>query len=513
MSLTSTANLNKPILQMKGITKTFPGVQALTNVDFTLNHGEIHGLVGKNGAGKSTLMAILMGIREPDAGEICIYDHTVKAMTPNEAVKSGVAYVPQHVNQMDPLTVAENILAGDLPKDRFGFIRWKEAYRDVEIRLKNLGLSLNVRNKVEGLSVAEQTMLAIAKALFGHATLIILDEPTASLPRADVDRLFSFIRTQKKEGVSFIYISHHLEEVFEICDTVTILRDGQLAGVRKISEITLSHLVRLLVGENVKEFKRDSTIENQTVLELRDLTRRGHYEGINISVKRGEIIGISGLQGCGAETLGKGLFAMEKWGIGKILINGKKLTARNPKEAFKQGIAYLPQDRYRFGLIANRTVRENITYPILSRFQQLFGFLNERNEKAIVSQFIDELGIKTPSQEQCSRLLSGGNQQKVVFAKLAATKPSLLILHEPTQGIDVRAKQDIFRIISELGSQGVAVIIVSSEVRELIGICDRIMVMFEGRITHEFKKGDAKTTPANILIAIEGDNESHGKKR
>jgi ribose transport system ATP-binding protein len=510
MESTMLTSTKTTILQMKHIYKSFPGVQALQDVNFDLYQGEIHGLVGKNGAGKSTLMAVLMGLQSPDAGEIVIGNHHVKSMTPNDAVKAGVAYVPQRVNLMDSLTVAENILAGQMPKDRLGFLNWSAAYREAERRLKELGLHLNVHSRVEGISVAEQTMLAIAKALFGDAKLIILDEPTAPLPRKDIDRLFSFVRSLRDRGVAFIYISHHMEEVFEICDRVTIMRDSCVVDVCDVARLTMEDLTEKIAGEHVKEYERDSTSQKEEVLAVKGLTRRGFYEDINLTVLKGEIVGISGLQGCGAETLGKGLFALEKWGIGEVKVNHKPFTPDTPSDAFDQGLAYLPQDRYRFGLVGSRTVRENITYPILYRFLGALGLLKDADEENVVAEFIRGLGIVTPSQGQMVRLLSGGNQQKVVFAKLAATRPSVLILHEPTQGIDVRAKQDIYRIIGELSAQGVSIVIISSEVRELIGVCDRILVMYEGRITHEFKKGDPETTPGNILLAIEGGDHDHG---
>ena len=500
------------ILNMRGIYKSFPGVQALQDVDFSVYSGEIHGLVGKNGAGKSTLMSILMGLNSPDAGVIEIDKVVVKAMNPSDAIKSGVSYVPQRVNLMDSLTVAENILSGNMPVDRFGFIKWGEAFREAERRLKELGLHLNVRHKVEGITVAEKTMLAIAKALFSNARLIILDEPTAPLPRKDIDRLFGFVRFLRSRGAAFIYISHHIEEVFEICDRVTIMRDGRVVDVCEVKELTISELIEKLAGEFVKAYERESKIEEKEVLVVNDLTRRGYFEDINLTVRQGEIVGISGLQGCGAETLGKSLFAMEKYGLGEVFINGNPFAPTQPSQAFAKGLAFLPQDRYRFGLIGSRPVRENITYPIVSRFIMLLGLINRKMESEIVTDFIDRLGIIPPNPDQTARLLSGGNQQKVVFAKLAATKPYVLILHEPTQGIDVRAKQDIFRIISELSSEGVAIIIISSEVRELVDVCDRIIVMYEGRFVREFLKGCEETTPKNILLAVEGGDHNHDER-
>jgi ABC-type sugar transport system ATPase subunit len=501
-----------PVLNLQAISKSFPGVQALLDVDLEVHSGEIHGLVGKNGAGKSTLVRVLMGLHPPDSGKIEIGERTYSSVTSDEALGAGIAYVPQHVEMMDSLTVAENILAGDMPKSRSGLISWKAVNQEADQRLKKLGLDLNVHARVEGLSVAEQTMLAIAKALFGNARVMILDEPTASLPRADINRLFGFIRSLKDKGVAFIYISHHLEEVFEICDRVTVLRDGLRVGTYEVSDLDLSGLTHLIVGEEIQEYTREPAIQEGVVLELRNLTRRGYYEGINLTISRGEVVGISGLQGSGAETLAMGLFGLEGWGIGEVTINGKPFTARTPKQALDQGLAYLPQDRYRYGLIGLRPVRENVTYTVLDRLTStLMHFVNLPRERKLVDEYIDGLGIVTPSQEQMTRLLSGGNQQKVVFAKLAAAKPSVLLLHEPTQGIDVRAKQDIFRIIDELSQQGVAVLIVSSEVREMIGVCDRILVMYAGRLIREFKRGEAETTPQNILQVIEGGN-NHGER-
>ncbi len=493
-----------PILKMENVSKAFPGVQALTDVNFSVEQGEIHGLVGKNGAGKSTLMAILMGILEPNEGAITVGDEQFVAMSPKEAIAAGIAYVPQHVAMMDSLTVAENILAGELPKNKMGMIDWKKVNQEAKERLEKLGLGLDVNKKVEGLGVAEQTMLAIAKALFGNAKLIILDEPTASLSRADINRLFSFIRSLKNKGGSFIYISHHLEEVFEICDRVTVIRDGRVVGTEQVKDIDVPKLIVMMVGEDVEDYTRESTCVEEVILNLSGLERRGYYEDINLELRKGEILGLTGLQGCGAEQLGKGLFGLEPRGIGTITIHGEEFKAVKPIESFNQGLAYLPQDRYRFGLVGLRSVRENVTYPVLDKLVRLINLVNRKEEKKIVDQYITELDIKTPSTEQPVRLLSGGNQQKVVFAKMATTKPDVLVLHEPTQGVDVRAKMDIFRIIDDMASQGVAVIIISTEIRELMGVCDRIVVMNDGRLTKEFRKGSKDMTPEKILAAIEG---------
>lgn len=510
MNTKETKKARPSILQMNEVSKAFPGVQALRQVNLTVSEGEIHGLVGKNGAGKTTLMAVLMGITEPNEGKIEIDGKVFPKMNSKEAIEAGIAYVPQHVAMMDSLTVAENILAGELPKNRLGFINWKQVNKEAEERLEHLDLQMDVTKKVEGLSVAEQTMLAISKALFGHAKLIILDEPTASLSRSDINRLFDFVKSLRDKGVSFVYISHHLEEVFEICDRVTVMRDGRVVDTCEVKDIDIPQLIVMMVGEGVEEYTRDSTCTDEIVFVLNNLTRRGYYEDISLELKKGEVVGLTGLQGCGAEQLGKGLFGLEYRGIGEISINGEVFTAKRPIDSFNEGLAYLPQDRYRFGLVGVRPVRENVTYPILNRLVRLINLINRNEEKKIVGDFITGLDIITPNQEQPVRLLSGGNQQKVVFAKLASTKPTVLVLHEPTQGVDVRAKMDIFRIIDELAKQGVATIVISTEIRELIGVCDRILVMNNGKLTHQFNKGAKDTTPENILSAIEGGINNHG---
>jgi ABC-type sugar transport system ATPase subunit len=497
------------ILEMREISKAFPGVQALRRVDLTVKTGEIHGVVGKNGAGKSTLMAILMGLEQPNEGTITIAGETYQSMNPQEAIQAGIAFVPQHVAMMNSLTVAENILAGKLPKNKIGLVDWKKTNQEAKERLEKLDLHLDVTKRVEGLGVAEQTMLAISKALFGDAKLIILDEPTASLSRSDINRLFSFVKSLKKTGASFIYISHHLEEVFEICDRVTVVRDGKLVGTENVTDINVAELIMMMVGEDVAEYSRDSTCTDEVVFVLENLARRGYYEDINMEIRKGEIVGLTGLQGCGAEQLGKGLFGLEYRGIGTVKVHGEEFTAKRPNDSFNQGLAYLPQDRYRYGLVGVRPLKENVTYPILDRLVRLINLVNRSEEKKIVQEYIEGLEIVTPGQDQPVRLLSGGNQQKVVFAKLASTRPNVLILHEPTQGVDVRAKMDIFRIVDEMAAQGVATIIISSEIREMIGVCDRILVMNNGRITEEFKKNDKNTTPENILAAIEGETEKN----
>lgn len=498
--------MKKTLLKMDGMSQRFPGVQALRDVDLEVYEGEVLGLVGKNGAGKSTLVRILMGLQVPDAGRITIDGMSYERMASSAALQAGVTYVPQIVNMMDSLSVAENVLAGDMPINRFKLIDWKQVYREADDRLKKLGLEMDVRKPAEGLKVAEKTMLAIAKAMFGDTRLIILDECTAPLPYSDIELLFSFIKSLEGRGVAFIYISHHLEEVFEICDRVTVLRDGLSAGSYQVTDLDMDKLAYLIAGEDIKEYERTSCFrENEPVLKIEGLTRRGSYEDINLTIRKGEVVGLSGLQGCGAEDLAAGLFGMERRGAGKVTIREKAFTAKSPKEAFSQGMALLPQDRSKYGMVGLRPLRENVTYPILDRITNFLGLIRLREERTLVDEYIDSLGIKTPGRDEILKQLSGGNQQKVVFAKLAAAKPSVLILHEPTTGVDIKAKQDIFKIIDDLAAAGSAILVISSETKEQVGICDRIVVMYKGRVVKEFRKGDPDLAPENVVRAIEGN--------
>ena len=491
----TTAASTPPVLEMRDIGKIFPGVQALTGVNLTVMAGEIHGLVGKNGAGKSTLMAVLMGIQPVDTGTITIGGTTFNSMNPREAIGAGVAYVPQRINMMNALTVAENVLAGMMPTNKAGFVAWNQVYAEADRRLKQLGLELDVHARVEGLSVAEQTMLAIAKALFSNAKLIVLDEPTAALPRPEVDRLFSFVRSLKTHGVAFIYISHHLEEVFEICDRVTVLRNGRLVETRAVAGLDTPTLIRLMVGEDVQEFKRENAgaAQGAEVMTVRGLVRRGHYEDIDFTLHRGEVIGLAGLEGSGASSLAKGLFGLQRLGHGEVMVKGQPFTATAPDAAFAQGVAYLPQDRYLYGIVGARPVRENVTYPILRRLASGLGLIRGTEEQALVRSYVDQLGIVTPSQEQAVSLLSGGNQQKVVLAKWLASEARVLIFDEPTRGIDVEAKASIHDMLRALTRQGTAVLMISSELPEILGMSDRILVMWDRTLVGELPASASET--------------------
>ncbi len=493
------------IVEMKNIVKDFPGVRALDNVSFRLRPGEIRGLVGKNGAGKSTLINVLTGVYPFDAGEIIIRGKTFTRMTTALSKQLGIACVHQQTQLVPSLTIAENVFCGNLPLNRVGLVDWHTVNRDAEKRLRRLGLEIDVRRKVEGLSVAERQIIEIAKALFADAQIIILDEATAPLPKHEVELLFSFVRQQRERGVTFVYISHYLEEIFELCDSVTILRDGRNIGDFRVKELTQPELIRLISGTEVERFRHAARMtSDKIVLEIRNLSRAGAYERVNLAIRKGEIIGLTGLEGCGKDSLARGLFGLEPLGDGEVWLAGQPYRARSPREALDRGLAYLPRDRHGLGILGLRPIRENVTLPILRQLITNLGLIARRSEATLVGQLIQKLNIKTPSMEQAVQYLSGGNQQKVVFAKLASVNPKVLLLDEPTQGIDVQAKVEILKIIDQLAQEGVAVIVISEEIRELLDICDRILVMFLGKIVAEFPVGAPGTTVQDILSAVEG---------
>lgn len=490
---------------MSHIVKSFPGVRALDDVSFDVRQGEIHALVGKNGAGKSTLMHVLTGLYQADSGTITVGGTAIGHMDTARAQEAGIAIVAQHVKFVPGLSVAENIFMGAMPRRRGGFIDWKGLRATAQERLERFGLEINVSRRIETMSVAERQMIEIARALFAEASVIILDEPTAPLPKHEVSLLFDFVRRQREAGASFIYISHYLEEIFEIADRATVLRNGQVAGSADIAELSQPELIRLISGANVERFTRQprDTV-GAPVLEIHGLDRRRAYADVELTLHAGEVVGLTGLEGSGPASLARGLFGLEPLGVGSVSLEGKPYRADSPGEALGQGLAYLPRDRHGLGIVGIRSVRDNVTLSVVGRLTRWLGLIDGGRERALVQHYVDTLGIKTPNMGTNVENLSGGNQQKVVVAKLVATAPRVLFLDEPTQGVDVQAKVEILRIVDDLTRDGVAVAIVSDELSELIDTCDRIVVFYRGRITSEFRKGVDQLQPAAILEAIEG---------
>jgi ribose transport system ATP-binding protein len=498
-------NFMKYLIRARGITKIFPGVRALKSVDFDLIEGEIHGIVGKNGAGKSTLVKILAGFLPPDSGVLEINGQIKYALTPEMAIKEGIAYVPQQVPLVPYLSVAENLLFGTWVKNRIGMISWKSIYQIAKERLNNLNINVEPKQIVSDLSLQQRQMIYIARALFSNPRVIILDEPTAPLSRIETDILFKFIRDLNYMGISFIYISHYLNEVLDLCHRITILRDGVRIGTFRTDEIDFDTLIRLISGENINIFKRKKReINGEEIIRVENLTKFPHYQDVSFSVKRGEIVGLTGLEGCGKEVLGKTLFGLEKADCGKIIFMGRAISPGRPSDALALGIGYVPRDRHRWSIIGIRSVLENISLAIINNLKSKFGVIDRKKEVQIVYNLVKILNIVTPTLSQPVEYLSGGNQQKVVIAKLIAKKPKFLILNEPTQGIDVASKNEIMKIIDDLSREGIALLYISEEIDELLEICDRIIVMFNGKICAQFVCGEPETNKENILSAIEG---------
>jgi len=481
-----------PLLQMKGISKSYPGVQALNNVDFEVEAGEVHALVGENGAGKSTLMKILAGAEPRDSGEILLNGRPVGDLTPQKALELGIGMVHQEFNLVPYLSAAENIFLGREPRSRIpGFIDFKTMYREAQRIVDSLGANFDVRRPVASLSVAQQQMVEIAKATSQNAVIIAMDEPSATLTEHELESLFRLIRSLKASGIGIIYISHRLEEISQIADRVTVLRDGQLVGTRRVSEVSREDLIRMMVGRELKDMipKQPAPIGGE-VLRVEHLSRTGVLHDINLTVRAGEILGIAGLVGAGRTELARAIFGADPIDSGKIYLFGQEVKITSPQAAIRHGIGLVPEDRKQLGLVLQMVVRENISLANLKELS-IAGFVNRRRERTAADQFVRELRIRTPSVEQRVRNLSGGNQQKVVLAKWLFTRSKVLIFDEPTRGIDVGSKVEIYQLMNELAAKGVAIIMISSELPEILGMSDRILVMHEGRIAGELSREEA----------------------
>ncbi|OFX15467.1 MAG: D-xylose ABC transporter ATP-binding protein [Armatimonadetes bacterium RBG_19FT_COMBO_69_19] len=487
---------------MEGISKSFPGVQALRDVQFEVQGGEVHALVGENGAGKSTLMRILGGVHQRDAGEIHLRGQPVEIPSPVYARMLGISIIHQELNQVPALPVAENIFLGREPRRAGGFVDWKTMYARANTLLQDLGLPIDPRRRLGTLTVAEQQLVEIAKALSVEADLVIMDEPTAALTVEETERLFRFIRDLRPRGVGIVYITHRLEEIFTIADRVTVLRDGQYVGTYAIGELTMDGLIRLMVGRQLTEkFPKEPVAAGAPVLEVRGLTSRGRFTDVSFTVHRGEILGIAGLIGSGKAAVAHAIFGAIPVDSGEILVDGHPVTIRSPSEAIAHGIGLVTEDRKRLGLVLGMSVTANITLPVLPELETA-GFVRRREEAARVTQAIRDLDMAVASPEQPARNLSGGTQQKVVVAKWLQTRARVLLLVEPTRGIDVGAKVEMYRLMVDLARRGVGIVMISSELPEILGMSDRILVMHEGRITGEFPRETA--TQEAILASASG---------
>lgn len=476
------------ILEMKNISKAFYGVQALANVDFSVLRGETHILLGENGAGKSTLVKILSGAYHKDAGEIFFDGEQIEISTPLDAQRKGISIIYQEFNLIPGLSVAENIFLGREPVKGNRLINWRVLNENAKAILNKLHADVSPTALVATLSVAEQQFVEIAKALSFGAKLIIMDEPSATLTPAEIDRLFAVIRDLKRAGVSIIYISHHLDEIFEIGDRVTVLRDGELVATDDIKNVTKDMIIRWMVGRDLTNtYPPRTTTPGEVVLEVQNLSRRGELHDISFHLRRGEILGIAGLVGSGRTELVRALYGADPIDRGEIKLHGRTLAIKTPKESIKNGIGFLPEDRKQEGLVLEQSVKNNVTLANLVKVVKN-GIISGSAEKAAVDEYVRNLGIRTVNQQVLIKNLSGGNQQKVVLAKWLFTDSDILIFDEPTRGIDVGAKYEIYQLMNRLTEQGKSVIMVSSELPEIIGMSDRVLVLHNGRITGEYTR-------------------------
>lgn len=488
---------NDCLLAIAGISKRFSGVKALDNVSFEVKKGEVRALIGENGAGKSTLIKILSGIHTADSGTIFFDNTKVDLKTPRDAQDLGIATVHQELNLVPSLTVSENVYMGRLPH-KSGVIDYKQLHAETERVFQKLGVKIEPTAVVRTLGVAKRQFVEIAKALSQGAKLVIMDEPTSSLSAGEAENLFSVIKTLQASGITFIYISHKLEELFKIADSVTVLRDGEFVATRDITDCTMDNLVELMVGREITTLFPKVKVElGEPVLHVDNLNRVGEFENISFTLNQGEILGVSGLVGAGRTELARCLYGISKPDSGHIYVNGQECIIHKPLDAVNQGICLVPEDRKLQGLVLKMSVQHNVSLATLSRLKKLLGLIDSKKETDAVNGAVSKLQIKTPSIKQLVGNLSGGNQQKVVLAKEVLANPKVLILDEPTRGVDVGAKAEIHRLIGAFVQKGGAVLMISSELPEILGMSDRILVMSKGRIVQEF--GADEATQEKIL--------------
>ena len=499
-----------PLLEVREIEKAFPGVRALTGVSFDVRAGEVHALLGENGAGKSTLIKIVSGVYEPDVGSILIDGTKVRFSTPDDARRAGVATIYQELLLFPELSVAENIFLGHAPLAGAGRIDWRAMRAEAERLLSSLEIDDLAPDQIVGaLTVGNRQRVEILRALSHEARILIMDEPTAALTESDVTRLFDVVRRLKQRGVGIVYISHRLDEIFAIADRVTVLRDGALVGGRDVAGASAAELVQMMVGRRIDNlFPKTKAPIGAAVLEARDLTRRPLTKGVSLTVRAGEIVGLAGLVGSGRSELAQTLFGMTPSELGEIRLNGQSVRIDSPETARDKGIAYVPEDRGAQGLVRPMSVLHNFSLAALGSLSRA-GFIDRAAERRMAHEGVARFSVKTSSVDEIAGRLSGGNQQKIVLGKWLANNPRLLILDEPTRGIDVGAKAEIHRLMSQLAGEGVAILMISSELPEVLGMSDRVLVMREGRLVAEFDRAEA--TQEAVGAAMMGETSSAGR--
>ena len=498
--------MSKPIFQMHHISKRFGATQALDDVSLTLYPGEVHALIGENGAGKSTLIKIMTGIYQPDQGEITLNDQHIRVGNSQEAQAHGIAAIYQEPMVFPDLNVAENIFISH--RDFGPFVRWNSMFDEADKILDTLDIHLDVRQPARGLPLSAQQAVEIAKAISLEARILIMDEPTASLSIHEVNQLFKLVRRLREQGVAILFIGHRLEEVFEIADRVTVLRDGKWVSTKLREEVTVDSVIRDMVGREIDEFYVKSTsATDELLLEVDGLGREGVFQDVSFNVHRGEVLGFAGLVGSRRTDVGLALFGIEPATSGKILLRGEEVTIQSPEQALDVGIAYMTEDRRALGLSMPMSITTNITLPTLKRYLSSWRLVKTREENKTAERFRESLNIRTPSLQTQVKDLSGGNQQKVMLSKWLNADPQLLILDEPTRGVDVGAKADVHRLVDDLAASGMAIIVISSDLPEVLAMSDRILVMREGRSMGLFAQEEADQEV--IMTAAMGQNKRH----
>lgn len=504
---------NNVLVEIKDVSKHFPGVKALDHVSLSIRRGEVHALSGENGAGKSTLIKILTGVYTYDEGSIIFDGSPVAFKSTNESQKAGIGSVYQELNMIPYLSVAENIYIGDYPMGKTG-IEWKELYENAQNQLDSLNIDVDAKSNLNELSTAQQQMVSIVRAVSRDCKLIILDEPTSSLDTKEVKTLFSLVRQLKEKGVAFIFITHRMEEIYQICDRITVLKDGQFIGTYQAEDLNQYQLVTLMVGREITQQRKQTYFspekDQNYVVEVRNLAKKPKVKDVSFGISRGEIVGLAGLLGSGRTEVAEMLFGSEMPDAGEILYEGILQKNISPTKAVRAGLAFCTENRRLDGIVPNMSVKNNIVLACMKQISRL-GFVISRKRLALVNRYIEELRIKTPTPEQRIRNLSGGNQQKALLARWMATNPKLIILDEPTRGIDVGAKQEVERLVQQIASQGIGVLLISSEIPELVRNCDRVIVLREGEQVGELAGAQISEEAIMQIIAQNYEQEVQWK--
>ncbi len=476
------------ILRLRKINKSFPGVKALTDVDLTLKRGEVHALVGENGAGKSTLMKTISGAYKKDSGSIWFDGREVEVTSPKQSERMGISIIYQELNLIERISVAENVFMGRYPL-KAGVVQWGKMYKDAQALFDEFDLKIDARKLVRSLTMAQKQMVEIIKAVSISAKVIIMDEPTSSLSTKETESLFRIIRKLKAGGIAVVFITHRLDEIFAICDRMTVLRDGQYIGERDIKDVTKSEMIAMMIGRELKQqYPERSNAVGEVVLEVQNITDGGkHVHDVSFCARKGEVLGFYGLVGAGRTETMRMIFGVDKKIGGKVFLNGKQIDLKNPRDAIRHGIGFITENRRDEGLFLRSSIRVNTVMVALKKILT-HGFISYKKEREVSEEFVRKLQTATPSINQKAMFLSGGNQQKVVLAKWLFSDSEIIIFDEPTRGIDVGARREIYQIINDLVAGGRTVVVVSSDMEEIIGISDRILVMYEGNIAGEVLK-------------------------